>query len=502
MPIGNIPMIPFGALDSGSIMTQIGNPRIRGCYDSQSIFDMPSQMSRGLGIPGGMGGYIGAAGLGLAAGALISQNGGLSGLGNLLGINGNNNQPQQQYISQQNAGQMTDRSGMSVQQNAVLTDQQTGQPAYMNQPPYNQQNNQPAYMNQPPYNQQNNQPAYMNQPPYNQQNVQQPNVQSGVLGGNVQPALSAGGAQPTYNQARYDQQPAQGINNSSLFGGGFNPDSPFNFGAPVSPQNNYNQQTYSQPAPLPQSSAPTSFNPNAGINNSQPAPLPQSSAPTSFNPNAGIKSSQPAPPVAPAAPKPKITRKRAPATGKTIIKGQKIALEQPGEPPVGRIKIALGWECRDSRCELDASAFMLGGGDKVPSDDWFIFYGQPDSPDKSVSYRVFADDPSNCDDAAVEIDLSRVDPRVDKIAVAITIYEAFEKKLNFGMVPSVYARIINCAANKEIIRFELTDRNSAVTALVVGELYRYKGAWKFNAVGSGVNRDLAGFCGMYGVELA
>jgi stress response protein SCP2 len=403
-------------------------------------------------------------------------------------------------------------------------------------------------MNQPPYNQQNNQPAYMNQPPYNQQNVQQPNVQSGVLGGNVQPALSAGGTQPTYNQTRYDQQPAQGINNSSLFGGGFNPDSPFNFGAPVSPQNNYNPQTYSQPAPLPQSSAPTSFNPNAGIKssqpaplpqssaptsfnpnaginnsqpaplpqsnapksfnpnagikNNQPAPLPQSSAPTSFNPNAGIKSSQPAPPVAPAAPKLKITRKRAPATGKTIIKGQKIALEQPGEPPVGRIKIALGWECRDSRCELDASAFMLGGGDKVPSDDWFIFYGQPDSPDKSVSYRVFADDPSNCDDAAVEIDLSRVDPRVDKIAVAITIYEAFEKKLNFGMVPSVYARIINCATNKEIIRFELTDRNSAVTALVVGELYRYKGAWKFNAVGSGVNRDLAGFCGMYGVELA
>nr|MCR5121000.1 TerD family protein [Ruminococcus sp.] len=348
-------------------------------------------------------------------------------------------------------------------------------------------------------------------------------------------------------------------NNSSLFGGGFNPDSPFNFGAPVPQQNNTAQQTYNQPAynqpappppPLPQSSAPTSFNPNAGIANNQPAPppplpqssapksfnpnagiansqsappppLPQSSAPKSFNPNAGIANNQPAPPLpqssapksfnpnagiannqpAPSAPKQKIDRKRAPATGKAIIKGQKVALEQPGEPPLNKIKIALGWECKDSRCELDASAFMLAGGDKVPSDDWFIFYGQPDSPDKSVSYRVFADDPSNCDDAAVEIELSRVDPKVEKIAVAITIYEAFEKKLNFGMVPSVYARIINCATNKEIIRFELTDKNTAVTALVVGELYRYKGSWKFNAVGSGVNRDLACFCGMYGVDL-
>ena len=54
--------------------------------------------------------------------------------------------------------------------------------------------------------------------------------------------------------------------------------------------------------------------------------------------------------------------------------------------------------------------------------------------------------------------------------------------------------------NTELARIELTDCTSGVTALVIGELYRYKGAWKFNAVGSGVARDLAGFCAMYGIE--
>ncbi|MDE5835367.1 MAG: TerD family protein, partial [Ruminococcus sp.] len=53
----------------------------------------------------------------------------------------------------------------------------------------------------------------------------------------------------------------------------------------------------------------------------------------------------------------------------------------------------------------------------------------------------------------------------------------------------------------ETARFILDECYNNVTAMVLGELYRYKGEWKFNAVGSGVARDLAGFCAMYGVNL-
>jgi tellurium resistance protein TerD len=38
--------------------------------------------------------------------------------------------------------------------------------------------------------------------------------------------------------------------------------------------------------------------------------------------------------------------------------------------------------------------------------------------------------------------------------------------------------------------------------MVVGELYRHNGSWKFNAVGDGVKQDLTGLCGMYGVNVA
>ena len=54
----------------------------------------------------------------------------------------------------------------------------------------------------------------------------------------------------------------------------------------------------------------------------------------------------------------------------------------------------------------------------------------------------------------------------------------------------------------ELSRFQLTDYYSNVTSMVVGELYRYNGTWKFNAVGDGVSKDLAGLCEMYGVNVA
>ena len=182
--------------------------------------------------------------------------------------------------------------------------------------------------------------------------------------------------------------------------------------------------------------------------------------------------------------------------GAPLMRGQKYAVSGSG-----KLKIGLGWDIEDSRCELDASAFMLGADGKIVGDEWFIFYGQDTSPDNSVKYKVFDINQSVEDDAEVTIDLAAVDPRAERIVFAITMYEASARRINFGMVKNVYARIMDGTNGKEAARFQLTECYDNVTALVVGELYRYKGTWKFNAVGSGVAKDLAEFCGMYGVVL-
>ena len=85
------------------------------------------------------------------------------------------------------------------------------------------------------------------------------------------------------------------------------------------------------------------------------------------------------PPVQQAA----VPRQRPQGGGVQLKKGQKMSLSQIS-PNLSEIQVCLGWDLINQACDLDASAFMLGADGKVVGDDWFVFYGQPTSPDGSI----------------------------------------------------------------------------------------------------------------------
>lgn len=53
----------------------------------------------------------------------------------------------------------------------------------------------------------------------------------------------------------------------------------------------------------------------------------------------------------------------------------------------------------------------------------------------------------------------------------------------------------------EILRFDLGEDFSVETAVIVCELYKHGGEWKFNAIGSGFSGGLAALCRNYGLEV-
>ncbi len=126
-----------------------------------------------------------------------------------------------------------------------------------------------------------------------------------------------------------------------------------------------------------------------------------------------------------------------------------------------------------------------------------MFYGQTESPDKSVLLLT------ECasDREMISIDFDRLNPGVQKIVFVLTINEAFEKKLHFGMMKDAYVRILNPSDQTEYVSFLMDDYYSNVISMMIGEIYRYNGVWKFNAVGNGVAKDLAGLCSLYGVNV-
>ena len=191
--------------------------------------------------------------------------------------------------------------------------------------------------------------------------------------------------------------------------------------------------------------------------------------------------------------------------GVVLAKGQKVSLSKMSAN-LDLIEVGLGWDTATNSAipyDLDAEAFMLGENGKVIGDDWFIFYNQPMSPDGSCKHSGDNKDGSGVgDDEVIQLQLSRVNPQVAKIAFVISINEAQQRGHNFGGVQNAYVRVVDKGTGKELIKFNLTDYFKEVTSMTVGELYLKGGEWRFNAVGQGLNTDLAGLCGFYGVTLA
>lgn len=101
----------------------------------------------------------------------------------------------------------------------------------------------------------------------------------------------------------------------------------------------------------------------------------------------------------------------------------------------------------------------------------------------------------------VKVALTQVPAHVQRLAFTVTIHDAESRSQNFGMVSNAYIRIVNAASNEEIIRYDLGEDFSIETAIVVGELYRHNGEWKFNAIGAGYQGGLAALCNDYGLSV-
>jgi tellurium resistance protein TerD len=68
------------------------------------------------------------------------------------------------------------------------------------------------------------------------------------------------------------------------------------------------------------------------------------------------------------------------------------------------------------------------------------------------------------------------------------------------MLEDAYIRIMD-PAGTELVSFKMDEYYTNVTSMMIGELYLHNGAWKFNAIGNGMAKDLAGLCGLYGVQV-
>jgi tellurium resistance protein TerD len=190
--------------------------------------------------------------------------------------------------------------------------------------------------------------------------------------------------------------------------------------------------------------------------------------------------------------------------GVSLSKGGNVSLSKEA-PGLTAVLVGLGWDARTTSgadFDLDASALMVDASNKILGDSYFVFFNNLTSPDGSVEHmgdNLTGD--GDGDDEVIKVNLAAVPAQVDKIVIAVSIYEAETRGQSFGQVRNAYIRVLNQTDNGEIARYDLSEDASTETAMIFGEIYRNGNEWKFRAVGQGYSSGLAGIARDYGVNV-
>ncbi len=186
-----------------------------------------------------------------------------------------------------------------------------------------------------------------------------------------------------------------------------------------------------------------------------------------------------------------------------LVKGQKVDLTK-GNAGLDKVIVGLGWDTNKydgDNFDLDASAFLLGADGKVGTTNDFVYFNnKKDGSGAVVHTGDNLTGEGSGDDEQIIVELSKIPADVEKVAFAITIYDAENRLQNFGMVSNSFIRMVDAVTNEEMIRYDLGEDYSTETAMVLGELYRHNGEWKFNAIGSGYAGGLGSLANDYGVR--
>lgn len=169
-----------------------------------------------------------------------------------------------------------------------------------------------------------------------------------------------------------------------------------------------------------------------------------------------------------------------------MMKGANVAV------PAAAVRVELGWQSGAGVPDADASALLLAGA-KVRSDDDFVFYNQSVHPSGAVRHEGKRHGQIVVD--TLSVDLVRVEPQIETIVLAASADGG-----TFAQFHGLYIRVLDAATGAEVARFDSTGATTE-TAIVLGELYRRQGAWKFRAVGQGYDSGLAGLATDFGISV-
>lgn len=193
--------------------------------------------------------------------------------------------------------------------------------------------------------------------------------------------------------------------------------------------------------------------------------------------------------------------------GINLQKGQKIDLTKGGGSGLHQVMVGLGWDeaprtsnggllgglfgSQPEDIDCDASAILCGADGKLADpnniNNSVVYFGNLKHASGAIVHQ--GDNLTGAgdgDDEQIMVNIPQIPSYVDKVVFVVNIYQARKRNQHFGMIRNAFIRLVDMDRGTEICRFNLSENYNNMTGLVVGEIYRKNGEWKFNAIGQPV----------------
>jgi stress response protein SCP2 len=175
-----------------------------------------------------------------------------------------------------------------------------------------------------------------------------------------------------------------------------------------------------------------------------------------------------------------------------ILKGQRVALTSlfQNQPQADCFQIGL---CVSGNKDvIDFACFGLDSQQKLSDDAYMTFFNQPKTPCGAVELSTPAGDT-----LGFSCQLAKLPAKIDKLVFTAAIDGATSMR----QIQNGHLRFL--LAGQEIARFSFSGADfQDEKAVMLGELYRKDGTWRFSAIGQGFNGGMAALVQHFGGEVA
>ena len=172
-----------------------------------------------------------------------------------------------------------------------------------------------------------------------------------------------------------------------------------------------------------------------------------------------------------------------------IAKGQRLALTAfLGQAD----SFGIGLFVSGSPNPIDFACFGLDAAGKLSNDAYMTFFNQPKTPCGAVELAT----PEN-DNLGFLCQLNKLPSSIERLVFTA----AMDGNSTMREIANGYLRFL--VAGQEVARFAFSGSDfQDEKALMLGELYRKDGTWRFTAIGQGFNGGLADLVKHFGAEVA